>query len=156
MSFDEIFDLTATVFIIMKYHQITNHINNQVIESSKYTKPQTTEPPNHPNKNNTKSPKSWTGLSTGPVSTGSTSLLAEGARIPGYWQFTYVPLKRLIIQRKHVEAPLYCCSVPYMPVITTIFDRIFDFFSWVNLPPLTQTLPSRYWTRSKIKRTLQL
>ena len=44
------------------------------------------------------------GLCAGPVSTGSTSLLAErGARILGYWPFTYVPLKRLRIQRKPIQ-----------------------------------------------------
>ena len=38
---------------------------------------------------------------TGP---GGTCLLAEGgARIPGYWKFAYVPLKRLVTQRKLIE-----------------------------------------------------
>ena len=39
---------------------------------------------------------SWAGIYWQPLAPGITSLLAErGARIPGYWPFTYVPLKRL-------------------------------------------------------------
>ena len=81
-------------------------------------------------------------LGIGPISTGSTSLLAEGgARIAGYWQFTYVPLKRLILQRKPIETPL-CSSIPYTPVSPYILFAFSSFL--VNLSSLTQTLLLRY------------
>ena len=47
---------------------------------------------------------SWASIYWQYIDPGSTSLLAErGARIPGYWPFTYVPLKRLRIQHKLIQ-----------------------------------------------------
>ena len=46
---------------------------------------------------------SWASIYWQYIAPGSTTLLAErGARILGYWPFTYVPLKRLRIQRQNV------------------------------------------------------
>lgn len=60
----------------------------------------------------------WAGFHCQYTGPGGTSSLAErGVRISGCWKFTYVPLQRLIIQRKPIETPGWACPCPLCPAV---------------------------------------